>query len=161
MDSRLRGNNGNRYFRRPQPFAPERLPNAHCITFSANRITNETSSINNATADAPCTSNCSSLPVIISGRISETIGILPAIKITEPYSPVARANIIPAPVKSAGVISGSSTRRNVVKRFAPKVAAASSYSPDNSSNTGCTARTIKGRLTTTSAIQMPTGVNAI
>ena len=87
--------------------------------------------------------------------------MLPAIKITEPYSPVARANIMPAPVKSAGVISGSSTRRNVVKRFAPKVAAASSYSPDNSSNTGCTARTIKGRLTTTSAIQMPTGVNAI
>ena len=40
--------------------------------------------------------------MIISGVISETIGMLPAMKITEPYSPTARAKASAKPVSSAG-----------------------------------------------------------
>ena len=40
--------------------------------------------------------------MINSGVISLTIGMLPAMKITEPYSPSARANASAKPVKSAG-----------------------------------------------------------
>ena len=38
-----------------------------------------------------------------SGVISRTIGMLPAMKITEPYSPSARAKASAKPVSSAGV----------------------------------------------------------
>ena len=68
---------------------------------------------------------------------------------------------MPAPVTNAGSISGSKTRQKIVQRVAPKVAPASSYSDDNSSRTGCTARTTNGKLTTTNANQIPNGVNAI
>jgi hypothetical protein len=44
-----------------------------------------------ASAVAPSTSYCSSLEMISSGVISETSGRLPAMKMTEPYSPTARA----------------------------------------------------------------------
>ena len=36
-----------------------------------------------------------------SGAISDTIGMLPAIKITEPYSPIPRAKASANPVRSA------------------------------------------------------------
>ena len=39
---------------------------------------------------------------IRSGAISDTFGRLPAMKITEPYSPTARANASANPVSSAG-----------------------------------------------------------
>ena len=39
-----------------------------------------------------------------SGVISDTIGMLPAMKITEPYSPRARAKASAKPVSSAGAI---------------------------------------------------------
>jgi hypothetical protein len=40
--------------------------------------------------------------MIISGVISLTIGMLPAMKMTEPYSPTARAKASAKPVSSAG-----------------------------------------------------------
>ena len=43
---------------------------------------------------------------ISSGAISETNGMLPAMKITEPYSPTARAKASATPVSSAGVSAG-------------------------------------------------------
>ena len=98
---------------------------------------------------------------MINGKISDFIGKLPAIKITEPYSPVARANIMPEPISNAGYNSGKITRLKVVNLPAPSTDAASSYSGDSSASTGCTARTINGKLTTISANQIPMGVKAI
>ena len=40
--------------------------------------------------------------MISSGVISDSIGMLPAMKITEPYSPTARAKASAKPVSSAG-----------------------------------------------------------
>ena len=79
-------------------------------------------------------------------------------KITEPYSPSARANASEKPVSSAGSSSGRITRRSVVKREAPSDAAASSCSRPSASSTGCTVRTANGRPMNTSAITMPIGV---
>ena len=93
-----------------------------------------------------------------SGTISETIGRLPAMKMTEPYSPSARANASAKPVSSAGVTIGRMTRRNVCSRVAPRIAAASSTSPCRSSSTGCSVRTTNGRPMNVSATQTPTGV---
>ena len=83
--------------------------------------------------------------MMISGVISDTIGRLPAMKITEPYSPTARAKASAKPVSSAGSSVGSTTRRNVCQRVAPRLAAASSISVSRSSSTGCTVRTTNGR----------------
>ena len=44
--------------------------------------------------------------MMMSGVISVTIGMLPAMKITEPYSPIARANASAKPVSSAGSNDG-------------------------------------------------------
>jgi hypothetical protein len=93
-----------------------------------------------------------------SGVISETIGRLPAMKITEPYSPSARANARAKPVRSAGVRIGRITRVKVCQRVAPSVAAASSISFCRSSSTGCRVRTTNGRPMKVSATQTPTGV---
>jgi hypothetical protein len=49
--------------------------------------------------------------MISSGVISLTIGMLPAMKITEPYSPSARAKASAKPVSSAGITIGKITRR--------------------------------------------------
>ena len=54
-------------------------------------------------------SYCSSLPMMMSGVISDTMGMLPAMKITEPYSPTARAKAMAKPVISAGVMDGRMT----------------------------------------------------
>ena len=53
--------------------------------------------------------------MMMSGVISEIIGILPAMKMTEPYSPTARARASAKPVSSAGVMLGSATRRKTVQ----------------------------------------------
>ncbi|CAJ8885775.1 Uncharacterised protein [Burkholderia pseudomallei] len=95
-----------------------------------------------------------------SDVISDFIGTLPAMKITEPYSPSARANASAKPVSSAGVTAGSTTRRNVSQRDAPRHAAASSCSRSKSSRTGCTVRTTNGRPMKVSATSTPNGVNA-
>ncbi len=99
--------------------------------------------------------------MISSEVISDFIGTLPAIKITEPYSPSARANASAKPVNKAGNTAGSTTRRNVSQREAPRHAAASSCSRSNSSSTGCTVRTTNGKPIKVSAISTPAGVKAI
>lgn len=43
--------------------------------------------------------------MMISGVISETIGILPAMKITDPYSPTARAKASVNPVSNAVILA--------------------------------------------------------
>ena len=120
----------------------------------------EISSITVATAAAPAVSYCSSLPMMMSGAISETIGMLPAMKMTEPYSPTARANASAKPVTSAGAMAGKMTWRNVCQRVAPRQAAASSSSFSASCSTGCTVRTTKGSPMKMSATTMPAGLNA-
>ena len=57
---------------------------------------------------------------INSGAISDTLGRLPAMKITEPYSPTARANASANPVSSAGIRLGRMTRNTVCQRLAPR-----------------------------------------
>ena len=96
--------------------------------------------------------------MIKSGVISLIIGILPAMKITEPYSPSARAKASAKPVSSAGVTIGKITCRKVCQRLAPSVAEASSSSLLRSSSTGCTVRTTNGRPMKVSATNTPTGV---
>ena len=95
---------------------------------------------------------------ISSGAISVLNGRLPAMKMTEPYSPTARAKASAKPVRMAGARPGSSTLEMVWKRLAPSVAAASSTSRSISSITGCTVRTTKGRPMKISAMTMPSGV---
>jgi hypothetical protein len=98
--------------------------------------------------------------MISSGVISETNGMLPAMKITEPYSPIARDNASTKPVTTAGASSGSTTLQKACRRDAPSEAAASSSSLSRSSSTGCTVRTTNGRPMKISAISTPSGVNA-
>src|SRR5580698_2747032 len=95
-----------------------------------------------------------------SDVISDFIGTLPAMKITEPYSPSARANASANPVSSAGNTDGNTTRRKVSQRVAPRHAAASSCSRSKSSSTGCTVRTTNGKPMNVSATSTPNGVNA-
>ena len=61
-------------------------------------------------------------------RISVTPGMLPAMNITEPYSPMARAKASVKPVSNAGNSGGSTTRARMRARPAPSSAAASSSS---------------------------------
>src|SRR5271166_15290 len=72
--------------------------------------------------------------MIKSGTISVFIGMFPAMKTTEPYSPRALANASANPVSSGGSSSGPTTRKTVWSREAPRLAAASSYSRSRSSN---------------------------
>jgi len=90
--------------------------------------------------------------------ISDFIGRLPAMKITEPYSPSPRASASTKPVAAAGASSGRTTRRSVASRPAPSVAAASSSAGSRSASTGCTVRTTKGRPMKVSATTTPSGV---
>ena len=62
-------------------------------------------------------------------------------KTTEPYSPSALAKAKAKPVSSAGNTVGRITRQKVCQRLAPRLAAASSASPSNSSKAGCKVRT--------------------
>ena len=95
---------------------------------------------------------------ISSGAISEMMGMLPAMKITEPYSPTARAKASAKPVRSAGSSAAGSRGTRSGSRLAPSVADASSTSRSISSITGCTVRTTKGRPMKISAMTMPSGV---
>ena len=98
--------------------------------------------------------------MMMSGVISDTIGMLPAMKITEPYSPIARAKASANPVSRAGVRTGKTTRRKLCHGDAPSVAAASSSSRGSSSRTGCTVRTTNGSPMKMRATRTPSGVNA-
>jgi hypothetical protein len=61
-------------------------------------MTKEIISMTMASAVAPTTSYCSSLEMINSGVISEISGMLPAMKMTEPYSPIEREKASVKPV---------------------------------------------------------------
>ncbi|SSS48322.1 Uncharacterised protein [Acinetobacter baumannii] len=74
--------------------------------------------------------------MIISGAISVLNGWLPAMKITEPYSPTPRANAKAKPVNRAGSNIGKIILVMVCQRFAPSAEAASSSSVSISLNTG-------------------------
>ena len=63
-----------------------------------------------------------------SGEISVPIGMLPEMKTTEPYSPIARANASANPVSHAGKRYGRMTRATRGTRLAPRLVAASSTS---------------------------------
>ena len=89
---------------------------------------NESTNITTAMAVAPAKSYCSNLVTIKSGAISDFIGMLPAMKITEPYSPTARAKLSANPVSIAGHNAGNTTRAKVCNGEAPRVAAACSTS---------------------------------
>src|SRR5450631_2554225 len=95
-----------------------------------------------------------------SGAISDFIGMLPAMKMTDPYSPTARANARAKPVSRAGHNAGRMTRAKVCHSDAPSVAAACSTSLSNSSNTGCKVLTTNGKPMKMSAMTTPKGVNA-
>ena len=86
--------------------------------------------------------------------------MLPAMNITEPYSPTPRAKASAKPVSSAGHRAGKITRVNVCHSEAPSVAAACSTSLSNSSSTGCSVRTTNGRPMNMSAMTTPNGVKA-
>ncbi len=105
------------------------------------------------------------LPLSIWAKMNSeaiwVLGRLPEIRITEPNSPIARANASAVPARSAGLRFGKMTRRKVVSGLAPSDAAASSISRSSSSSTGCTARTTNGRVTNRSATAIPTRVNAM
>src|SRR5713101_2812918 len=53
---------------------------------------------------------------INNGTISERPGMLPAIKITEPYSPSPRAKASEAPVITPGSSAGRTTRKKICHR---------------------------------------------
>jgi hypothetical protein len=101
------------------------------------------------------------LITIRSGAISDTIGRLPEMKITEPYSPRPRAKANAVPVRSAGRIAGPITRRKICNRLAPRLKAASSTSGSRSWSTGSIVRTTKGRPTKIRATKTPPWVKAI
>src|SRR6476659_7743037 len=56
-----------------------------------------------------------------SAEISVFIGMLPEMKTTEPYSPMARANASAKPVSHAGYRYGRMTRRSTCHRLAPRL----------------------------------------
>src|SRR5215217_6729371 len=78
-------------------------------------------------------------------------------KITDPYSPTARAKASVKPVITAGRTGGNTTRQRMLMREAPSMAADSSSSRSKSRSTGSTVRTTKGSPTKTSAMRMPMG----
>jgi hypothetical protein len=90
--------------------------------------------------------------------ISVRIGKLPAMKITEPYSPMARASASVKPVASDGNTVGRMTRRKTIQRLAPSDSAASSMLTSTSSSAGCTERTTNGRPISVNATVTPTHV---
>ena len=96
--------------------------------------------------------------MISRGTISVFIGMLPEMKTTEPYSPMALANASAKPVSSAGATAGRMILVKVCQRRAPRLAAASSTSTSRSSSTGCTVRTTNGRPMKIKATVMPSHV---
>src|SRR3569832_114937 len=82
----------------------------HWSRLMASNNKNETINITTAMAVASAYSNCSSLVIMSSGAISDTMGMLPAMKITEPYSPTPRAGAGAGPGGGAGGAGGGGAR---------------------------------------------------
>jgi len=75
--------------------------------------------------------------------ISVSNGMLPEMKTTEPYSPIARANANAKPVTRAGSKVGMMIRGTSAK-IGAEDHRASSVSASIASSTGCTVRTTNG-----------------
>src|SRR3954454_18379554 len=88
-------------------------------------------------------------------------GKLPAKVIVAPNSPSARAQHRTAPAATPGATSGRVTRRNVVQRSAPRVAAASSKRASAARSAPSTLMTRNGIATNVSAITTAVVVNGI
>src|ERR1700731_3915910 len=127
--------------------ARSRRPVHHSRPLIASNIRSEKNSKTMPIAVASEVRKSSSLVTICKGAICDLPGIFPAMKITEPYSPIARAKANANPLSQAGKISGKITRRKMVDLLAPRLNAACSYSVSQSRRTGWTVRTTKGRPT--------------
>ena len=95
-----------------------------------------------------------------SGAISVLIGMLPEMNTTEPYSPSARANASAKPVRSGGKTSGED---HVPERLPARGAEHRGRLFEigvQSSSTGCTVRTTKGKPDEREHDDTPSGVNA-
>src|SRR5260221_5593132 len=145
---------------RSHRFPRWRRCSASCAALTTNIMAKDSSSMATATTAASRYWNCSSLVMMTSGTISETSGMLPAMKITEPYSPSAREKARALPVISAGSRAGKMTRRKTSSGPAPRVSAARSRSWSRSAITGSRVRTTKGRPMKLSATMTPSGVKA-
>src|SRR3954464_8831356 len=88
-----------------------------------------------------------------------TPGVLPAKVIVAPNSPSARAQHSTAPAATPGATIGSVTRRNVVQRSAPRVAAASSNRASAARSAPSTLTTRNGIATNVSATTTAAVVN--
>src|ERR1700730_16079865 len=127
--------------------AISRRPDHHWRPLIASNIRSEKISKTIPIAVASEVRKSSSLVTICKGAICDLPGIFPAMKITEPYSPIARAKANANPLSQAGKISGKITRRKIVNLLAPRLNAACSYSVSQSRSTGWTVRTTKGSPT--------------
>ena len=85
------------------------------------------------------------------------MGLLPAMKMIEPYSPRQRARARAKPVSSEGRMAGMLMRMKISNGVAPMSEAASSVSTSKSWITGCTVRTMNGREMNIMATTMPAG----
>src|SRR5580704_1118692 len=127
--------------------ARSRRPVHHSRPLIASNTRSEKNSKTMPIAVASEVRKSSSLVTICKGAICDLPGIFPAMKITEPYSPIARAKANANPLSQAGKISGKITRRKIVDLLAPRLNAACSYSVSQSRSTGWTVRTTKGSPT--------------
>ena len=125
------------------------------------RTASEIASSSTASAAAPVVSSLLIRWKTYSDATSVLNGMLPAMRITAPNSPIARANASATPDSSAGRKTGKMIRRKMVKRPAPSDAAASSISLSSSISTGCTVRTTNGSVTNSSAASTPARVYAM
>ena len=100
------------------------------------RRANDTASSTTATAAASLYANSSSRDTMSTGAISVSPRLLLLMKMTDPYSPTARAKARVNPVRVGGTSRGKSTRRNVCHLLAPRVPAACSVSLSSSASTG-------------------------
>ncbi len=98
---------------------------------------------------------------MLTAETSVRNGRLPESKLTEPNSPIARANARPVPVSIAGTRFGRMMRRAMRNGDAPSDAAAASMSRSSSMSTGCTVRTTKGSVTKSNATVIAVRVKAM
>src|SRR5208283_2685701 len=119
---------------------------------------NEIDSSTMEMAQAPVRSSFSINARIHCEETSVLPGTAPPIVTTEPNSPMARENDMPAPDNSAGSSDGSTIEVKTFGPVAPSADAASSTSRSRASNTGCTARTTYGNVTNANAMATPGGV---
>ena len=141
------------------PFSPRGPERAKRLTSIS--ISTESASSTTETAEAPGTLPDSIWLRMKTEETSVSKGMFPEIRISEPYSPSARAKASMMPATIPGSRLGKMIRRKMVKPPAPSEVAASSISRSISISSGCTERTTKGRVTKQSATTTATLVPAM